>query len=148
MTEFCAKTKFGWKPKSPSRSLQSTSWQFFAPSARCIQTSSWWFYGEANTGQLNRQQNCFPNLKNGMLLKSIAFTRIAEVDCESLETERPVFKMPRLNSNNVQKPFQFIYSSWLLTSNKQIMFNSPLTKCSLHYLLFNLTQKPESSHRK
>lgn len=76
-----------------------------------------------------------------MLLKPIAFTRIAEAECEYLETERPVFKMFRLVSNNVQKPSQCIYSSWLLTSNKHIMFYSSLTKCTLSLLPVQLDSK-------
>lgn len=85
----------------------------------------------------------FSNLKNGRLLKSIVFTRIPEAEHEFLETERPVSRIFRLVSNNVQKPSQCMYSS-LLTSSKQIMLYSSLASCSFSLFCVRLYSEDPS----
>lgn len=89
-------------------------------------------------------KNCFSNLKNGRLLKSIVFTRIPEAEHEFLETERPVSRIFRLVSNNVQKPPQRTYSSLLLTFSKQIMLYSSLANCSFSLFCVQLYSEDPS----
>lgn len=142
-----SKTKIGWKWKLPSRSLQSASWQCFAPVARCTQTSWCYFCEQANIEQVKNRQNCFSNFKFGRLLKSIVFTRIPEAEQQFLETKRPVSKMFKLFSNNVQKPSVCILScSWLQQANNVLLFTH---KMQLFIILCStLPRKPEFSRRK